>query len=522
MSYTALYRKFRPDNFADVKGQDHIVQTLRNQLKANRIGHAYLFTGTRGTGKTTMAKIFARAVNCENPGENGPCGECPVCKSIAQGNSLNVIEIDAASNNGVDNVREIIDEANYRPTEGRYKVYIIDEVHMLSTGAFNAMLKTLEEPPEYVIFILATTEVHKLPITVLSRCQRYDFRRISLDTIADRMRELIEVEQEQVEDKALQYIAKVADGSMRDALSLLDQCIAFNMGQELTYERALEVLGAVDTEVFSRLLRAVLKHDALTCIRIMDEIVVQGRELVQFVNDFTWYLRNLMLMQASSDLGDVIGMSAENLARLQEDAEQAEKEQIFRYIRLFSDLSNRIRYANQKRILIEVELIKLCRPQMESDKDSMHERVLVLEEKLENGVVAVAAADGEGGAPVAPKPAPVEKPLLPKALPEDVKRIMSNWKKVCQNNNATAAMILQKAKPSLGANGELELVFEQGDVAAHMAYSDVNQDAIAEILAEQLGKEVDFRIRETASHEEYENGTIDLRQVIAFDITEEE
>ena len=223
MSYTALYRKFRPDTFADVKGQDHIVTTLQNQLRANRIGHAYLFTGTRGTGKTTVAKIFARTVNCENPGSDGPCGECRICRAIAAGASMNVIEIDAASNNGVDNVREIVEEVSYSPAEGKYKVYIIDEVHMLSTGAFNALLKTLEEPPSYVIFILATTEVHRLPITILSRCQRYDFKRISIDTIAGRLREVVGEESVQVEEKALRYIEKVADGSMRDALSLLDQ-----------------------------------------------------------------------------------------------------------------------------------------------------------------------------------------------------------------------------------------------------------------------------------------------------------
>ncbi len=194
MSYTALYRKFRPDNFSDVKGQDHIVTTLKNQIKANRIGHAYLFTGTRGTGKTTVAKIFARAVNCENPADGNPCGECRTCRAISSGNSMNVIEIDAASNNGVDNIREIVDEVSYSPTEGKYKVYIIDEVHMLSIGAFNALLKTLEEPPSYVIFILATTEVHKIPITILSRCQRYDFKRIGIETITDRLRELMEQE----------------------------------------------------------------------------------------------------------------------------------------------------------------------------------------------------------------------------------------------------------------------------------------------------------------------------------------
>ena len=207
---------------------------------------------------------------------------------------MNVIEIDAASNNGVDNIREIVDEVSYSPAEGKYKVYIIDEVHMLSIGAFNALLKTLEEPPSYVIFILATTEVHKLPITILSRCQRYDFKRISIDTITGRMQELIAAEGLQVEEKALRYIAKTADGSMRDALSLLDQCIAFHLGSELTYDKVLDVLGAVDTEVFSRLLRFVLDKDVLGCVELLEEIVMQGRELTQFVTDFTWYLRNLM------------------------------------------------------------------------------------------------------------------------------------------------------------------------------------------------------------------------------------
>ena len=242
MSYTALYRKFRPDEFEDVKGQDAIVRTLKNQINADRIGHAYLFCGTRGTGKTTVAKIFAKAVNCEHPVDGSPCGECAMCRSIAAGTSMNVIEIDAASNNGVDNIREIREEVTYRPTEGKYKVYIIDEVHMLSIGAFNALLKTLEEPPEYVIFILATTEAHKIPITILSRCQRYDFKRISIETIAARLRELIDKEGWDVEDKAVRYIAKMADGSMRDSLSLLDQCAAFYMNETLTYDHVLEVL----------------------------------------------------------------------------------------------------------------------------------------------------------------------------------------------------------------------------------------------------------------------------------------
>ena len=258
MSYTAMYRRFRPTTFEEVKGQDAIVTTLKNQIRSDRIGHAYLFCGTRGTGKTSIAKLFAKSVNCEHPVDGSPCGECASCKAIAEGRSMNVIEIDAASNNGVDNIREIVNEVAYSPTEGKYRVYIIDEVHMLSAGAFNALLKTLEEPPSYVIFILATTEAHKIPITILSRCQRYDFRRISIDTIAGRLTDLMEKEQVNVEERAIRYIAKAADGSMRDALSLLDQCIAFYLGQELTYEKVLETLGAVDTEVFSRLLRQIL------------------------------------------------------------------------------------------------------------------------------------------------------------------------------------------------------------------------------------------------------------------------
>lgn len=243
MSYSALYRKFRPQTFDEVKGQDHIVTTLKNQIRNHRLGHAYLFCGTRGTGKTTVAKILAKAVNCEHPIDGEPCGECETCKSITEGSSLNVIEIDAASNNGVDNIREIKEQVQYSPATGKYKVYIIDEVHMLSIGAFNALLKTLEEPPEYVIFILATTEVHKIPITILSRCQRYDFHRITSNVIKKQLIDLTNQEKVEAEDKALEYIARIADGSMRDALSLLDQCIAFNLGKKLTYDATLDVLG---------------------------------------------------------------------------------------------------------------------------------------------------------------------------------------------------------------------------------------------------------------------------------------
>ena len=395
MSYTALYRKFRPTEFEDVKGQDHIITTLKNQIKAERIGHAYLFCGTRGTGKTTVAKIFAKAVNCEHPVDGSPCGECPMCKSIAAGTSMNVIEIDAASNNGVDNIREIREEVSYRPTEGRFKVYIIDEVHMLSIGAFNALLKTLEEPPEYVIFILATTEAHKIPITILSRCQRYDFKRITIDTIAARLTDLMKKEQVDVEEKAIRYVAKAADGSMRDALSLLDQCIAFYLGQKLTYDHVLEVLGAVDTEVFSRLLREIISQNVSAVLKTVDELVMQGRELSQLAADFTWYLRNLLLVKTSDVPEDAVDVSAENLQRLKEEGEMLDVETLMRYIRVFSELSNQIRYASQKRVLVEIALIKLCQPVMETNLDSLFDRIRVLEEKMEKGIPVLTAVSAE-------------------------------------------------------------------------------------------------------------------------------
>lgn len=386
MSYTALYRKFRPDTFEEVKGQDHIVTTLKNQIKADRVGHAYLFCGTRGTGKTSIAKLFAKAVNCENPVDGSPCGECASCKAIASGASMNVIEIDAASNNGVDNIREIRDEVQYSPTEGRYKVYIIDEVHMLSIGAFNALLKTLEEPPSYVIFILATTEAQKIPITILSRCQRYDFKRITVDTIAARLTDLADREGLQVEEKAIRYIAKAADGSMRDSLSLLDQCIAFYMNQTLTYENVLEVLGAVDNDVFSKMLRTIINRNSIGCIQLLEEIIIRGRDLTQFVNDFTWYLRNLLLVKTSDNANEIIDMSNERLEALKEEAAMVEIPVIMRYIRILSELLNQMRYATAKRVLVEVALIKLTQPAMEENYEALIDRISGLEKAVENGI----------------------------------------------------------------------------------------------------------------------------------------
>ena len=485
--YLALYRKYRPRTFEDVRGRDAIVRTLKNQINTGRIGHSYLFCGTRGTGKTTIAKIFARAVNCEHPEDGSPCGTCPSCLAIEKDASLNVVEMDAASNNGVDDIRTIIDEVSYSPAQGRFRIYIIDEAHMLSTAASNALLKTLEEPPSYAIFILATTDPNKLPLTILSRCQRYDFGRLSTGVIAGRLKEVAEREQLEIEERALRYLAAAADGSLRDGLSLLDQCNAFNYGNGvLTYEKTLEILGAVDAAVFSRLFRAVEAHDTVKALAVLEKILSQGREMTQFVTDFVSYLRNIMLLKASEDLKDTLDLSTDQLEMMLQDARSAELSEIMRDLRIMAELVDQIRYAANRRILTEMALIRLCVPAMDVDQDSQMVRIHTIEKNmvefmrrvevmLRNGAVVgstvgstigesidesvgglVGGTDGEsvGGngslqysgadrsAPVGNTGgAPADQPTgtaaagqsgavrrkLPKAIPEDLREIARRW-----------------------------------------------------------------------------------------------
>ena len=519
MSYTALYRKFRPRNFDDVKGQDHIVTTLRNQLKKNRLGHAYLFCGTRGTGKTTVAKILARAVNCTSPLEDGsPCGECEMCKAIAAGNSLNVSELDAASNNGVDDVRTIIEEVSYPPVEGKYKVYILDEAHMLSAGASNALLKTLEEPPAYVIFILATTDPAKLPVTILSRCQRYDFKRIDINTIAARMKELLDAEGVQVEDKAVQYVARAADGSMRDGLSLLDQCVAFNFGELLTYDKVLDILGAVDTEVFSRLTRAVMSSNVSEAMNTVEDVVMQGREIGQFVADYLWYLRNIMLLKASdgNDMEEVLNISSDNLVLLKEEAAQLDMNAVLRYINIFSELQQTLRYATQKRIMLETYLICLMRPQMDTDISALLQRVKDLEKKLENGI-PMAAAPAYSGEMTAP--AEVKKKIsLSRAVPEDIEQIVRDWPVIVGKADHLLKGMLSKSKPSMNEAGVLLICFD--DPLHVRTIEDAFKEQLRTILVEHIGKEVEFELTHFDRKEDFGTQFADLEAIlnISYDV----
>lgn len=445
-----------------------------------------------------------------------------MCRSIAAGTSMNVIEIDAASNNGVDNIREIREEVAYRPTEGKYKVYIIDEVHMLSIGAFNALLKTLEEPPEYVIFILATTEVHKIPITILSRCQHYDFKRISIETITDRMRDLMQEEQVEVEEKALRYVAKAADGSMRDALSLLDQCIAFYLGQKLTYDNVLEVLGAVDTDVFSRLLRSVIRRDVPKVLDIVDDLVMQGRELTQLATDFTWYLRNLLLVKTSDNIEDVLDVSTENMQQLQEEAGMVEADMLLRYIRIFSELSGQLKYAAQKRVLLEVALIKLCTPAMETSSDSILDRIRVLEEKLEQGAISgvqervvYVKEDGQAQAE------PTLRPELPNAVPEDVQQVVKNFRPIADEASGMLRNYLKKARLSLAGDNRLMIVMPDALGADFVGREDRRKE-LESLIENRIGKKVEVEVRHVEEGRRFEDTFVDIEKKINMEIIVED
>ena len=523
--YQALYRKWRPITFSQVVGQEHITDTLRRQVAEGRTGHAYLFTGTRGTGKTTCARILAKAINCLHPVDGAPCNQCEACRGIDEGRLLDITELDAASNNGVDDIREIRESVDFVPAETKKRVYIIDEVHMLSAGAFNALLKTLEEPPSYVIFILATTEANKIPVTILSRCQRYDFKRLTVEQIEERMKEALAAAGEElpIEEKALKYLAKSADGAMRDAWSLLDQCLAFHFGHELTYDMVLDVLGAVDTSVFSKLLRCVIARDVAGCIGVLEEIVLQGRDMSQFVSDFTWYLRNLLLVKTSGDsCEEVIDISSENLARLKEEAQQIEVDAIMRDIRCFSELSGRIRYAGQKRVLIEMALIRLCRPEMETNEDTLLERIRKLEqtvEQIESGSIAIAAAPT--GQPAVQAAAPVRRAELPKAVPEEIKEIVTKWPQVAGSAQQPMKSYLKNARLSLGGDNRLLLVVEDGLASDYFTKEPANKGALEQLLAELTGKQIEVEVRSVRSKQEMESSYVDLTRVIHMDIEEE-
>ncbi len=492
-AYQALYRKFRPQTFEYVVGQEHIVKTLKNQIKTGRVSHAYLFCGTRGTGKTSTAKIFAKAINCLNPVDGEPCNECELCLAANEGRSVNVIEIDAASNNGVDNIREIREEVKYPPSEGRYKVYIIDEVHMLSPGAYNALLKTLEEPPEHVIFILATTEPQKIPATILSRCQRFDFRRINASEIAKTLKGYAEKEGIEADDDALFLVARLADGSMRDSLSILDQCTAFYFDERLTKDKVLEIVGAADDSVLFDVTDKIAAKDADGLMNIVDELMMRGQDALQFVSDYIVHLRNLMITLSVADPGKILNVSSESAEALKEQSKIISKAEITRLINIFSELSADMKYASNKRVLLEVCLIKLCTPVTEADYTAVAAKVSSLERELKSGKYT--RTEVVSGPVHENKPKP--KKAVKKAESEDYKKALGMWNEIAGSFPPPNDIIVKKAELKQ-LDGDKIFVVADNNIDSRILAG--KYDDIKAAFVERLGAEPEF---EVISKDEY-------------------
>jgi len=382
--YQVLYRKYRPKVFADVYGQEHVTSTLKNEIKENRIAHAYLFTGSRGTGKTTCAKILAKAVNCENSVDGEPCNECEVCKGLDSGTIYDVVEIDAASNNGVDNIRDLREEANYTPSRGKYRVYIIDEVHMLSTGAFNALLKTLEEPPAHVIFILATTEVHKLPATILSRCQRFDFKRIQPETMSVRLKQVAQLEGMELDDDAAILIARIADGALRDGLSILDQCA----GRSKKIDSALvsEVAGLAGREALYKLTDCICTQNSSSAMTVISELYQNSYDMERLCVEMINHLRNFLIVKTVKDSRGLIICTDDEYNSIILSAENFTLENVIFALDLFQDALTKIKTGANARVELEMAFVKLCEPKLDVNIDSLVDRISKLERAVNRGV----------------------------------------------------------------------------------------------------------------------------------------
>jgi DNA polymerase-3 subunit gamma/tau len=397
--YQVLYRKYRPKVFADVYGQEHVTSTLKNEIKENRIAHAYLFTGSRGTGKTTCAKILAKAVNCENSVDGEPCNECEVCKGLDSGTIYDVVEIDAASNNGVDNIRDLREEANYTPSRGKYRVYIIDEVHMLSTGAFNALLKTLEEPPAHVIFILATTEVHKLPATILSRCQRFDFKRIQPETMSVRLKQVAQLEGMELDDDAAILIARIADGALRDGLSILDQCA----GRSKKIDSALvsEVAGLAGREALYKLTDCICTQNSSSAMTVISELYQNSYDMERLCVEMINHLRNFLIVKTVKDSRGLIICTDDEYNSIISSAENFTLENVIFALDLFQDALTKIKTGANARVELEMAFVKLCEPKLDVNIDSLVDRISKLERAVNRGVnVSQQPAVVEGVKPV--------------------------------------------------------------------------------------------------------------------------
>ena len=499
MSYQALYRTWRPEYFRDVVGQDRIVTTLLNQITSNRIPHAYLFCGSRGTGKTSTAKVLSRAINCLEHEGGEPCGHCAACVQLSGENNLDIVEIDAASNNGVDEIRDLRDKVKYPPTVGRYKVYIIDEVHMLSTGAFNALLKTLEEPPAHAVFILATTEPQRLPATILSRCQRFDFKRIPASLIEKRIRQVLEANESPADDEAVSLIARAAEGGMRDALSILDMCLSYGDGQ-LTAPLVREVLGASDRMFLFDFAEALIQSDTARALAMIDELMRDGRDPAVFAREVTGHARSLLLARTcETGLEDILEITREDAERMRAQASEASQARLMRVMDLFIQAENDMKWSSQQRIVLELCAVRACRPEREQGEEAVEDRLFAVEKALAEGV-RVAPAAQEGGKAPAPKesakqsaaPAPTPKRA---PVPENDEQAWQQAFKAMGRQDPKICIFLKKGRFA-GVEGDQALVeFQQdgSEVLMQLLAKPDKRAVVDQCLTEAFGREMHLR-----------------------------
>lgn len=517
MAYTALYREWRPRTFNDVVGQEHITTTLKNQILNNRIAHAYLFCGTRGTGKTSTAKVFAKALNCLNLKDGEPCNECEMCKKINEGLAIDVTELDAASNNGVDKIRDIIDDVKYPPQEAKYKVYIMDEVHMLSAGAVNAFLKTLEEPPNNVIFILATTDPQKLPITILSRCQRFDFKRINNSEITARLRKIVNEQNVLADERSLNLIARVSDGAMRDSLSILDQAISMGNGN-VDYGTVVSMLGLVTNEHLFKLANAVIQRSVEKGIEIIEEVIYSGKDIYLFIKDLIAHYRNLLMVKVTNNPEEVLDMSEENIALIKEQGARLRAEEIMRCIRILQEAENNAKLSKQARLYCELAVIKMCKIEYDTSSEVILTRLNKLEESLRNGSIKVSTASKEIEKINNSKTVNIEtnKNIVKEEILDSsevnievnsdfkvtINDIKKSWKDIIERFKARREMIISSlimiGKPVDCSNGIVTIEFDDQNEFAKNRLSeaknrDIINDVFFEIFREKL--KVNFKVQ---------------------------
>jgi DNA polymerase-3 subunit gamma/tau len=464
--HKALYRAYRPQTFDDMVGQRHVIKTLKNQIKNDNIGHAYLFTGTRGTGKTSTAKIFARSVNCLNSVDQEPCNKCETCESILNDNTMDTIEIDAASNNSVDDIRELRESVKYSPTNCKYKVYIIDEVHMLSQGAFNALLKTLEEPPSYVIFILATTEPHKIPATILSRCQRFDFKRVTVDEMVKRMQDICAGENIEAEEKALNLIATNSQGALRDALSILDQCMSFGE-DKITYDDVVELMGTVNIDQLFDLSQYIIDQDIKKSLQSLNEFISWGKDIRNLINDLISHFRNIMVCKVSKDMEDILSLPEDTIEKIFKQSEGVEINSLIRILNVLSETQDSIKSSSNPRVMVEVAVMKIAQPTFEDSKEALLDRIENLEKIIESGNIRIAPQSSGEVAYVntkLPEEIHTETKHYEEVKSEDVELVESSWKEVLKQIKKDKKMpiyaLLTEAKNFNVHNNELYIVFD--------------------------------------------------------------